>query len=223
MNQRKKIGRYLADVPRHGVVGKANDATVYFADRYGTLAYVLLAAWGVWALVYASDPAIGHEDTLALGCATVICCVPAPIVWLLSLIDAFRNRTGSLWKAVAQPKVLLTPILLAAILFGCAKRYPLFVRFTLSRPALESYAEEVRRLGEVPTFELPNEPEWIGLYSIGYAELVDNGCVRFMVDWSSEGQGGFAYSPEGDPPLVVVSQDSYSHLSGDWWLWTNDM
>jgi hypothetical protein len=64
----------------------------------------------------------------------------------------------------------------------------------------------------------PASIDRIGLWQVDRAERVRGG-MRFLV----AGTGfldpvGFAYSPQGTPP--VIGEDDYVHLEGAWYVWT---
>jgi hypothetical protein len=85
-------------------------------------------------------------------------------------------------------------------------------RFELSRSAMDSAARDV-----LAGRRDPRTIDRIGLWELDRAERVQ-GNFRFLVAESGFlDPVGFAYSTHGRPPYV--SEDSYWHLSGPWWVW----
>jgi len=86
-------------------------------------------------------------------------------------------------------------------------------RFAVSRPALDRYVTEVRERGD----STPPPGRIVGLFKVREVELRPDGVVRLITTSCMLDDCGMAYSPKGPPP--VIGEDSYRHLSGNWWHW----
>ena len=141
------------------------------------------------------------------------------LVWWLSRLIrwlARRRRTPSdrpestrrhvlrwLWEPVTI--VACWAIAYTGILFPA--------RFAMSRPALDRYALQLRERGD----SAPPAGRIVGLFKLREVELRPDGVVRLITTQCMFDDCGLAYSPKGPPP--VIGEDSYRHLSGNWWHW----
>jgi hypothetical protein len=114
-----------------------------------------------------------------------------------------RNVIRWIW----EPVTILTCFAIAytGVLFP--------VRFALSRPALDRYASQLRDRGD----STPPAGARVHLFRVREVELRPNGVVRLITTSCMFDDCGVAYSPAGPPP--VIGEDSYRHLSGNWWHW----
>jgi hypothetical protein len=98
---------------------------------------------------------------------------------------------------------------------------PLWLRFGLSRGGMTTYARSVVDTVPGTTDEaapIADAPSRLGLFSVDRAEVIPGG-MRFIVSGAGFiDPAGFAYSPNGVPPFI--GEDTYEHLSGPWYLWT---
>jgi hypothetical protein len=86
-------------------------------------------------------------------------------------------------------------------------------RFAVSRPSLDRYVREVRERGD----STPPPGRIVGLFKVREVELRPDGVVRLITTSCMLDDCGMANSPKGQPP--VIGEDSYRHLSGNWWHW----
>jgi hypothetical protein len=90
---------------------------------------------------------------------------------------------------------------------------PLRARFAASRPALEALAAEL----SAPDASSTRPDRAVGLFDAERIERIDGG-FRFLVrDSGFLDPVGFAYSMDGQPP--VIGEDSYAPFEGLWWIW----
>ena len=86
-------------------------------------------------------------------------------------------------------------------------------RFAMSRPALDRYVQELRARGD----STPPAGHVVGLFRLREVEVLPGGVVRLITTSCMMDNCGIAYSLNGPPP--VIGEDSYRHLSGNWWHW----
>ncbi|MET8544565.1 hypothetical protein ABZW03_28570 [Kitasatospora sp. NPDC004799] len=115
------------------------------------------------------------------------------------------RRRGS-WRWVAGP------LLVGAAALSISQDVPREARFSVSRPALTSYAEQALAVGATD-----RAPAWIGGYPVQDTELVDGG-VRFAVTGSGVfAHHGYAYFPSGGP---TGHPSRYTQVDGRWYSWS---
>ena len=188
------------------------------ADRSGRVAtWIWRAAIGVWALVVlwlGSDAGFNivaflvaeYGGLLLLGW------------WLIRLVRWLmrRRRSPVVETESTRRRVLYwawEPLTIVAC-FAIAYTGVLFpARFAVSRPALDRYATEVRERGD----STPPAGRLVGLFRVREVELLTDGVVRLITTECMLDDCGMAYSPKGPPP--VIGEDSYRHLTGNWWHW----
>ena len=91
---------------------------------------------------------------------------------------------------------------------------PLEVRFALSEDAMNDTALAVANGSKDPA-----TIDRIGLWNVDGAERLGDG-MRFTVEDAGFWEGvGFAYEPNGLPP--VLRDESYDHWRGQWYIWTS--
>jgi hypothetical protein len=107
---------------------------------------------------------------------------------------------------------LALPVIVLAAAIAVALDAPMRARFELSRPAMDSAAQDV-----LSGRRDPQTIDRIGLWEVERSERA-RGTFRFLVKESGLFDPvGFAYSPRGRPPNF--SEDSYWHVSGPWYVW----
>ena len=138
------------------------------------------------------------------------------VVWIVRIVAQRRGKKENpeiprkhLW--LAEPAIIAVGFLFSY--------YPgPYLRFFLSESSMENYVENVRS-GDVDlNFEWHHPVTTIGLYSTSITDLLEDKTVRFIT--SSDGifdRAGFAHSIKGPP--MARSQNSYRHISGNWWYW----
>lgn len=142
------------------------------------------------------------------------------ILWLCRLaFDQWRSK-----RTRAMPsrnRLVYWGLEPAVLLLGVALAWSgtfSLIRFALSVPALERYAQDVKA-GKVDlNFEWSHPPRSVGLYRVTVTDLLPDGTVRVIT--SSDGlfdKAGFAYAPDAVPQQK--SEDYYKHLFGPWWRW----
>ena len=132
--------------------------------------------------------------------------------WIVRLVGAvisgrltFDVRESVRWLGV--------PLILGAVFLLTRTSVPFDVRLSMSRDAMDQAATEIIAGGQT-------DRGWIGLYPVERVERTPNG-MRFLVAGGGFiDKWGFAYSTEG-PPANVDGNDSYDHLDGAWWIWTD--
>ncbi len=133
-------------------------------------------------------------------------------VWIVRLVgaamaDRLRFGVGE-WI-----RWLGVPLILGVVFLLTRTSVPFDVRLSMSRDAMNQAAIEIMAGGGT-------DREWIGLYPVERVERTPNG-MRFLVAGGGFiDRWGFAYSTDG-PPANVDGNDSYEHLDGAWWIWTD--
>jgi hypothetical protein len=130
-----------------------------------------------------------------------------------------RAATGRLRMPRAHWIRWFTAPLVMGLVFLVTRTDVLFdTRLALSRGAMDQMAAEVMAGGSL-------ERGWVGLYSVGEVERLDNG-LRFVIDDSGLYRHGFAYAQSGEPAESSIDNGGlwtsawYDPLGGGWWLWT---
>lgn len=129
--------------------------------------------------------------------------------WLLVAVLQRAGRDGlrRRWR-----RWLSAPAITLVVFANVALDAPLRMRLALSEPALRAAAVALAS-GE------SREPGWYGLFALTTMERLPGGA-RFQVrNTGFLDVGGFAYSPDGPPP--VLGSDRYEHLTGPWYSWVN--
>ncbi|MEU6239105.1 hypothetical protein [Kitasatospora sp. NPDC047058] len=178
--------------------------------RPGNSALLSLALVSVPAMLAFSAPSADLELLGMAGAAAVVLAV----LWVARQLlgdEEELGRPAGAWRWVVA---VLLPVAAVALVRADV---PQQVRFELGRPAMTSFAE--RALAD-RSMGLP-QPEWIGTYPVTGVEEVGTG-LRFAVT----GAGlfdivGYAYLPDG-PPSGWRRSDTYTHLSGAWYSWTDN-
>jgi hypothetical protein len=124
-----------------------------------------------------------------------------------------RHQQRSLAYWVAEPATAL-------LVLGLAWSGAFFhIRFAISEPLLSRYVERVRAGKVNLAFEFHHPPRLVGLYVVSITDLLPDGTVRFIT--SGDGvmnRAGFAFSANSPPPRQ--GEDSYKHIRGQWWIWS---
>ena len=173
--------------------------------RWSWLVLAIVAVWGATVLVLNSDgqPLIGFGLYFFGGL----------VFGFLTLVATFITVRGVLRRDMSLNRLAplgLQWLVLGVVFLGVGFGYAFRLRFELSRPALESASEAVRR-GETLTL-----PARIGTFRVREIDTVGT-AVRFIVGESFLDDVGVVLSPDSKP--LVVGEDTYLPLSGDWWLW----
>jgi len=163
--------------------------------------------------------ALIRSQSWILPCAASFTCAAVPMLFVVvcnylirlfavrndcerSSADKARKRHDRKWRW------LVTPVCLAVIGSALIRPWPLYVRFYLSRPALEQAAQKV--LAQPQTIL---GSRWIGLYYIEQFELASTGCVQFHTGRTLAGRVGFEYDPKGG-----TASQTMRRLAADWYL-----
>lgn len=105
---------------------------------------------------------------------------------------------------------LLTLGILIVVLSALKLDLSFRARFALSKPALQREAVAILAGSTLPT------PRQIGLFSASEVEK-GAGMVRFILGDAFLDDMGVVYSPKAAP--TRIAEDTYSHITGDWWYW----
>jgi hypothetical protein len=91
---------------------------------------------------------------------------------------------------------------------------PFAVRLALSQAGMDQAAGEV-------TAGDTTERQWIGLWAVDDVERIPGGMRFIVASGDSAERWGFAYSETGGRPAIMDGSDTYEHLDGSWWIWTD--
>ena len=87
------------------------------------------------------------------------------------------------------------------------------VRFRLSQPALENFAEH-------PTLDHDRSTiQWVGLFPLREVDVAGSAVRMIVSECHLFDDCGFVYSPAGEPP--ILGEDSYSEIpfAKGWYYW----
>ncbi|MFE7595030.1 hypothetical protein ACFU6K_37070 [Kitasatospora sp. NPDC057512] len=151
------------------------------------------------------------EDYGLLG-AGLLVLVLMPFAWLAwkaresnRAAEAGTGRWHGAWRWAVPP------LLVGAAALLISHDVPREARFSMSRPALTSFAERALATGTTD-----RAPAWIGGYPVRDAELVDGG-VKFAVAGSGVfASHGYAYFPAGTPTQHPAR---YTQVDDRWYSW----
>ena len=170
------------------------------------VAWTLQIAWMAAILWMGSDAGMSMDGFL-LMVLVVLILLPVWgwrwIVWMREHVDA---RSG---------KWMLGPCLMIACSVFVVLGGAFYVRFFVSRPALDRFAEKLIAAGA--SASEPGGPVSVGLFQAREVELLPGGVVRMITSRDLFDTAGVVYCTEGEPP--VIGEDSYSPLGGGWWHW----
>lgn len=166
------------------------------------------SAWLVYVLLFGSDAGL----TVPVVLVSVWGGVAVVVLWIIRFVlhmlitkrDRARRRVRRL---MSEPAVLL--LCFAFVWSGAAFR----VRFLLSRPAFDNYAQtapENLRGGFTSGAR-------VGLFWLREAEVLPGGIVRIITTDCMFDHCGVVYSPQGEPPRI--GEDTYGSLGGSWYHW----
>lgn len=182
-------------VTRSRVVGPLLDAALFVGTP-------LLVAMTFWAF---SIPETYVFVAAVLGVVWVL----LAFLWIGRFGYVLLRRRPTTGQIAAW---LALPVIVLAAAIAVALDAPMRARFELSRPAMDSAAQDV-----LSGRRDPQTIDRIGLWEVERAERA-RGTFRFLVKESGLFDPvGFAYSPRGRPPNF--SEDSYWHVSGPWYVW----
>lgn len=176
------------------------------------LAVLTLAAGSVWAvyvLLFGSDAGLRIPVFLVLvwGGAGVLG------LWILRFgVHLFTHKRTPGSRRVAR--LLLEPAALALCFALVWTGAAFWLRFHLSKPALEAYVRNERPALLAGTFK-PGVR--VGLFWLREAEVVPQGVVRLITTDCMFNDCGLVYSPAAQPP--VIGEDTYRPLGGPWYHW----
>jgi len=169
--------------------------------------FAIAVVWGVAMLVMNSA---GSSFFAGMGyyLGGMAFIVVVLFLGVICLLPALRGRTR-LTRSFPLPYLLLVAFL-ALVFLGVSFNGALWLRVQTSRGPLEAVAAKVR------AGETPKTPARVGTFRVREIDTAGD-SVRFIVGDSLLDDFGVVYSPSGAPP--VVGEDTYWHLSGDWWAW----
>ena len=141
------------------------------------------------------------------------------VVWLLRFLAA-ANAARWRFPVSVWARWAFIPVALGAVSIVAFTEVPFEARLALSRGAMDQMAAEVAAGGSA-------NRGWVGLYDTGTVLRTENG-VRFVVDDSSLGRWGFAYSTSGEPIFIDDEEEDaglwtgawFESIGGGWWKWT---
>ncbi|MED7931579.1 hypothetical protein SMD20_45680 [Nonomuraea sp. LP-02] len=143
---------------------------------------------------------------------------PLYVIWvvrfgLATSRGAVDGRTGR-W--------ILPGIIAAGVMAALVVDAPFWLRFTISKPSMEAYAQTVTR-----QTDRDFSCQWLGLYRIcdafpysGWeenAEEVPGSACLIGEEWAIESNTNFVLLPKGEPQ--ETADDTYRHLTGYWYGW----
>ena len=163
--------------------------------------------WGTAALIMNSDGS--SIDAFLLYAYGGIAFFFAAVTFGVVCIVSATRRRERLMRVFPLPYLLLIAVL-ALVFVGVSLNGAFWLRFEMSRGALEAATAQVQAGAK------PKTPVRIGFFRVREIDRAGD-SVRFIVGESLLDEVGVAYSPSGEPP--VVGEDSYTHLTGDWWIW----
>jgi len=171
---------------------------------------VLLGVVAMWDLSYP-----GNGELLAL-LILVYAVAASVLVWIIRLIGWLSTRGRSEHTSTRPWRFLIAPVIGLAVIALVETGAPLLVRFALSESAFETRPRSARR-GRQPTTIVSAFTRLTGVEHIGANVLFYEKHGAFL------GSAGFAYLPNGPSGVIRNKyQDApqFTHLMGDWYLWT---
>lgn len=162
-------------------------------------------------LVAASDPKMDPFTPIALVCLSGVPVLLAIIALFLRALMVPRGGRGRTVRA-GLPVLVLLPVITSASVSMSALKWPLRLRFELSRAALESVAHEV-----VARRRKLEAAQWIGLYRVERVEMTQTGLVQFHLgDCSWYFACDLVFHPKAD--CASASSRDGSMLDSHWCL-----
>ncbi len=137
---------------------------------------------------------------------------------IMTALEAFvRVRKRDSYSSIARRRWLAwlaTPVMGAIGLWLAWTDADLFLRLRLSDAALSAHAQRLIDTGET---EAETINEWVGLFHVSYAQLEDDGTVRFwMQSIPIFTETGLIYDPDKSVPKLSQSQEERLYLTGPW-------
>jgi hypothetical protein len=165
----------------------------------------LQTIWSIVVIGLGSDPRLTVDGfiILVIGAALLLC------LWLARGIAELRVP-----KAQRSIRWLVAPLLVIALVVLVANRGTFWLRFLISRSALEQFVEA--RAFDDRSRAADILPATVGLFTIRETEMLPTGDVR-VVTCFAMGKCGLLYALDIDP--ASGPDDYYEHLSGQWWSW----
>lgn len=167
------------------------------------------AAWIAYVLLFGSDAGLSLPALLVLvwGGAALLA-----LYALWSVLHVLATRGTARRRGIARLLAGPAAVLLTFTVTWIGGTF--WVRFTISRPFLDRLARDG---GTAITAGTLGRGSHVGLFRLEEAEVLPGGTIRLITTDCMFDHCGVAFSPNGQPP--VVGEDTYSPLSGHWWLW----
>lgn len=177
---------------------------------------ILAILWFVFIVCASSDAAIEFRCVLVLFYGGLLW----GIVWLVRfIVFLVRQRRGSIPRPPFRRALFywgFEPVFLVLSLLIPVSGLFCLIRFSLCRPALDSYVAEVVA-GRVQAQKYGDSKRWVGLFRVRETELLPDGVVRIITASAFQDDAGFTYSPVSPPP--IIGEDVYNHMTGAWYHW----
>jgi hypothetical protein len=188
--------------------GRTSRARRWFAGPPARIFSVVLGLTVALTLLSVAAPGTYFQPLMAatllwlgLGLAYLLKLGLAVVFALVQADGAGLRRYWPRWLAV--------PVIVGATAALVLAAAPVRLGLLLAAPAMTEFAQDA----SAPA------PGWVGPYALDQAEHLPGGGARFLIAGTGFlDPSGFAYSPDGPPP--VLGEDSYQHLSGPWYQWT---
>ena len=179
------------------------------ADRvFGAVAVAGGIAWAGYVLYFGSDAGLTLPAVLVVFWGTGALLVE----WAIWLYVHWRATRGGPRRWIRLALLFPATVAVLAVLTWFGGTF--WVRFMLSRPALDRFVRDSRPAILSGQFR-PGVR--VGLFRIQEAEVLPGGVVRLITTGCMFDDCGVVYSPSGDPPRV--GEDYYSSLGQRWWHW----
>ena len=180
-----------------------------FERAIGALTLVAGAVWSIYVLLLGSNAGLPFPVVLVLiwGIAALV------VLWMLRVaLHLLVTRRAPETRKVR--KLLIGPVAWVFCFLLVWTEAAFWLRFQLSKPALDHYAERASPTIASGSFTPGTH---VGLFWLREAEVLPGGVVRLITTECMLDDCGLAYSPGGSPP--VVGEDRYHPVGGRWYQW----
>ncbi len=169
---------------------------------YATVAFAVIE--GLWVSSIQSLVGFGFTVMLWFSLAGI---------WIARIVGA-ALATRLRFGLAESVRWLMAPVILAMVYLIMQSGLPFDARLSLSRAGMDQAAAEVMAGGTT-------DRDWIGLWAVEDVDRIPGGMRFIVMSGGLIDHWGFAYSETGGRPAIMAGEDSYSHLDGNWWIWTD--